>query len=861
MKKKKLRLAFAMGGGVSLGTFSGAALTECIKHFLVNPRFEEVEIDVFSGASAGALSLAVMLRIMAGYEDKLPLLQQMEEFRDTPDIEQAIVRKLNRQFSASRINRLSKKQRAQLIAAQIAQEFQKLLWCYKVDIWSLVGMDEEPPRPLLNKGSLLDRSHLIKVAKEAIIPNEGDFRLSDYSPLANRVLFANTLTRIDPIEFGSSDIFSKFSADPAVNMAYKKLFKKIAKDGTSSNTHRDVRVFDIHFGDLEKASVEQNKDKFPLRWLRAHQGPEDQPIFDLKKGNFWSAVTATTLAASAFPFAFEQVLLTRYDYEYGTQGIEVNGQSFKQYPHSYIDGGTFNNEPISEAFRLAAFMDSLYYDPAVQRYVVFVDPFISQKSSSKVKDYYRQHYLSEETKNVLEVTGLQKMAAFLGPMISMMRSEASISELDKSVAIFDKFEKRKQLRHFFNKSIDFGFIPHLGNITSEQLQNINREIVAIRKLISEEMETLQSRITIPKMVNFHTEVRKMLSKPENKVFFNDALIEKALQGKLQEAEGYQAFFDLDDLSPLKRENALYIKDWVKSLYFILLDMTLDLIGKDEDTKLIPIGPVVFSGNEVDILPLQGKRLEAFIGFFDLQYRLHDFYIGQTATFNILSHLDLGVDNSRFDPFDNSQIAPNEVELEERLKKVLQKRVGKEIINNVKKMFDSTGKSGIDIQDAFFKTLGTLASFNVDKMASMILHEKKGIPIELRILVDDDRYQIDNQAQNTLKEWLFDRDISITKNKDGSSYLLSAFPYYEKDGNWQDHSFIENGHIKIVIDRKFTDKVLTTLPLPTKQQMEKALAMPYPILSIRLKDWLEEKKADWVPIPGMLPLEEELLKEE
>ena len=63
---KTLKLGFAMGGGVSLGSFSGAALTETIKLALLygtdkdgNP-YENVVVDVFSGASAGAMSLGVM---------------------------------------------------------------------------------------------------------------------------------------------------------------------------------------------------------------------------------------------------------------------------------------------------------------------------------------------------------------------------------------------------------------------------------------------------------------------------------------------------------------------------------------------------------------------------------------------------------------------------------------------------------------------------------------------------------------------------------------------------------------------------------------------------------------------------------
>ena len=60
---KELRLGFAMGGGVSLGTFSGAALSEAIKLLILhNQQYDKITIDVFSGASAGALTLVLMLR-------------------------------------------------------------------------------------------------------------------------------------------------------------------------------------------------------------------------------------------------------------------------------------------------------------------------------------------------------------------------------------------------------------------------------------------------------------------------------------------------------------------------------------------------------------------------------------------------------------------------------------------------------------------------------------------------------------------------------------------------------------------------------------------------------------------------------
>ncbi|MCH8487389.1 MAG: hypothetical protein LAT75_11035, partial [Candidatus Cyclonatronum sp.] len=75
---RELRLAMAMGGGVSLGTFSGGALTQSLKLLFINnlvnwineeDSYDRIVIDAFSGASAGALSLTLMLRAMCFPEE------------------------------------------------------------------------------------------------------------------------------------------------------------------------------------------------------------------------------------------------------------------------------------------------------------------------------------------------------------------------------------------------------------------------------------------------------------------------------------------------------------------------------------------------------------------------------------------------------------------------------------------------------------------------------------------------------------------------------------------------------------------------------------------------------------------------
>lgn len=855
-----------MGGGVSLGTFSGSALTECIKEFIVFHPDKEIEIDVFSGASAGAISLAVMLRIMASFEDKLPLLKEMDEFKDAPDIRQALLDKLKEQYG-HHYDTLSQRQQNQLLSAQVAQEFQKLIWCYEAEIKSLVGIySTGQNRDLTDKGSLLDRERLLDLARKTIIPVMDGIPMNhEDAPLADRVLFANTLTRIDPIEFGSAKIFSTFSEDEELNKKYTALFQTIAQDGTSSKTHRDVRVFDITFPVAAERSLDPRKNIHPSRWLRAQVGGGKdndigREIFDLANQEFWATVVATALACGAFPFAFEQVPLTRYDYEYGQDGIVVNGKSFRSYTHSYIDGGTFNNEPISEAFRLSSFIDSMNVQEDAERYVVFVDPFLTDKSESKVKDFYRTHLLSQETNNVLKVPGLSKLMSFLSPMIGILRSEGSISELDKSVSVLDKFEKRKQLRAFFSQTIDFGFVSDIDQISNEKLQDINTQLDKIRKLIAEEVNLLQTRTTIPKVINFYTEVRKMLTDPDNRHFFSAEIIQVARQDRLMALEGFKEFFDVDAPTPLSREKATYSIYWLKCLYFILLDITMDLIGKDDRTKLIPIGPVKFTESGVEKIKLAGQPLEAFIGFFDFRRRIFDFEVGRSATRNILHTLQLGapamveLPNASFEDITVDQ------ELKTVLAQVLEKRVGLEMVDNIKKILNTTGRGIIDdIFDQLLSALANILGSRSGQVADKILAPASGLPIELKIKVPEDSYQIEDLSQGNFAEAFNDRDISVTRDEHGNVFLLTVFPYYEGHGAWQQDQFIKDNQITIKKDRRGPDTVLSAIPLPGKEVMEEALRYPYPILRLDYEAFEQTGTASWEVEIGIIPLEQQILK--
>src|SRR5690606_15733783 len=107
-----------MGGGVSLGTFSGAALSEAIKLALLfgvdadGKPYDRVVIDVFSGASAGAMALAAMLRVLV---------------HRTPEQEAAARKRLEEEFGLD-LSAYPPERQADIVAAQVVQDVQERVW-------------------------------------------------------------------------------------------------------------------------------------------------------------------------------------------------------------------------------------------------------------------------------------------------------------------------------------------------------------------------------------------------------------------------------------------------------------------------------------------------------------------------------------------------------------------------------------------------------------------------------------------------------------------------------------------------------------------------------------------------------------
>ena len=70
------RIALVLGGGVSLGSYIGGALTEILGALAGNTRSEPVRIHVITGGSAGALNAGVAARALAVNPGVVPWLEK-----------------------------------------------------------------------------------------------------------------------------------------------------------------------------------------------------------------------------------------------------------------------------------------------------------------------------------------------------------------------------------------------------------------------------------------------------------------------------------------------------------------------------------------------------------------------------------------------------------------------------------------------------------------------------------------------------------------------------------------------------------------------------------------------------------------
>lgn len=794
-----LRVGFVMGGGVSLGTFNGAALSQALKLLLLRgvdgrgDPYQRLEVDIFSGASAGSMSLAIMLRGLAHPDgDRKPAAHERLEEEFGPEF---------RALPTSTIDNL--------VAAQVVQDVQEEIWVREITLKRLLGReDEESRRRIHRTAGVVDRGAVEDLARPYLrFPSPG-MDLSRRRILAPRVLFASSIANLSPI---LADARKEFPVHETGLLGLS--------DGLTSSVHRELRVFDLHFTDLFQAGGMEAEglldvDRFPRRWCRYHAGETvrdthgtGRGIGSLLEARAWSKMAATSIASGAFPLAFEPVPLERRSYEFGSTEEGVSSlwprrlEGKDRHVFTYMDGGTFNNEPIREAFRLAAYMDAQPSEEDFERLIVYVDPHFVVPDPSLHLPHHGRWMLDAPNRLLGSMDGLDlKPKASLDRLLPAGTSVVGAIMNESRVVEADKvFQTRKRF------SLRNGFRNHLARALSNEPQ-----VCQLEDLI-QEISTLLSRDRVNVMIpagalSLAGELQRVISE------------EGAEPRHLEELKGKSsheiaAFVSNPESSAPQERGA-----WLQALLFVAVDRMMELEGKMEGAQLVAISPSMDPRDPGALEALPGGLASGFGGFTS---EIPGRYETEVARYCAQLFLQ-----------ESGRIREANLPERPRFTRASRRAYMAELKEGLKalegRLVHMIADSHMDILGAV--PAGALRFFIEGKLAGMAREKKERWSCELRLRVPTKDFEFDGEG------WA-DQDLGPVK-VDGA-FLLITFARYTagKREPWSGaHVMPRRKALRVDRDRKgiLPDKEFCTIQLPTKPMLEESGKLPYPVFEARIK---------------------------
>ena len=805
---RELRLAFAMGGGVSLGTFSGAALSEAVKLALLYgkyhengswQRYDSVVVDVFSGASAGAMSLACMLRTLVHRTEE-------QEREAEENLRRILKTAYDVDFDA--LN-LSAKDCKAAIAAQAVQDMQEKVWIDEINIHRLLGRRPDGTRrDIRHEGGILDRGAVEEITRKAIAFSDG-VSLDGKILLGDRVLFGCTLANLSP---------TVYDAKADIGTLKKAGFAGLT-DALTSRAHRDIRIYDLNFGEVDSEATE-SKSRYPERWCRYHEGAERKgEIGDLRLEKTWGKIAATAIAAGAFPFAFSPVVLKRDKFEFGNLWPEEfgpKGQNYDEYPFTYVDGGLFNNEPIREAFRLSAVLDAQRRQDSASgqmdydRRIIFVDPLVGRQAVSFQVPIHQQYdYQDPNFFGALDGTDLYQRSTFdrlkshAGTVVSALLNQARIVEGDKVYQVRKQFEIRDGIRAF------------VSDVLTEA--PAHEQLTALQGFCEEILDRDTKNLVIPAgTLTLSEELERVLAEEAS----------SGLDALQAQAEDFLAKLEKGD--PLEDAD-----EWLRAMVFVAIDLVMNLEGKRPSSRVIAVSPVKVveqNGSDADesengeravkAVPyhLPGARLMGFGGFTSKEANRYTVRLARYCTWHFLNLCDLTPDAP----------APTEPRWTPSQKAQYQKdfEIGLEALT---KRLEATVEESHFLNYSFFNSpLAALAARFIRKAMEEFRHpELPRRTYEFRIKVPGKDFEIDGRPDQ--------RPVHIGCKPHLVVYAEYG-PHSEDDPKLEwSGPFIDQTNQSIKIDREgLLDRSFCELLLPSDDLIEKASLLPDPIFYIEVK---------------------------
>lgn len=751
------------------------------------------------------MSLGIMLR---GFMDYAGL---------APHGREQLVQRLTDQFGDA-YHALSNVQQEALVAAQAAQavqDIQEEIWCREINIDKLI-----PPKDtsLHREAGILQNKAITDIAKKYFrnMPNPANRQV-----LADRVLFGATLSNLVPMCYNAKDRFA--TRPEKFKGKYDDVLLSALNDGMVSYGHREIRVFDLLFKTLSPEELRQE----PKRWCRYHTGPAMNG--DLNVGNMyhkdcWSQIGATVIASGAFPFAFEPVVLTRYKNEFGNLWPK-DLEQHKSYPFTYVDGGTFNNEPIREAFRLAAYIDSQDED-RFERRIIFVDPNVSEIDVEYHlpvhKKYAEKHSLNSKltTYRIEEKQTRDKLIGKLTSVLNAFMHEARTIEGDKVLNTRQKFWLRRELRNALQGTKDEEVSPE-----------------ALHRIVTRDLEELIGYDRENEMLPLSRHsLRELLVRLRRHQAFAGLITPQAVDAFLQQVRAQQ---------PVPHSGW-----WYSALMYLYLDFAMGLYGKSEDTYLLPIGPYKFQNDndlqqhEGEVWDLPGGGLEGFAGFASEEASNFEVKFARYCAVQYMKRLGLI-------PATANTGAATQAPIRVTFQQIKEKQEFRQRIKGLYKRLVS-----ITANEGSFMGLSLKFLIFMNKIIQTIGEDYKGEAYEMRIKVPSGKFLLDSKHFIDIGD---QEPFCI-----GQHHYLITFAFFdEQTGKW-DGYYINNNKLPIHMDRNFWgDKSFCEIMLPDREKVKELRCLPDPVLFYEVKESDEGHNnlpaTDWVAnLPGVQPLEQVLL---
>lgn len=421
-KTKETRIALIMGGGVSLGSFSGGALLKCLELFEHVAR-GPARIDVVTGASAGSMTLGVVAyHLFRG--------STLQEVRDA--LADAWVREIS--FDRLRPENLGRHDHPSLFSDRVIREIANRLLRLDAPL-------APDPHPFFADGL--------------------------------RVSFALTNLNGVPVR-ADGQIIRQAKTGGAPEAGSSSAFA----DAVQTTFHQDAMRFVLRRSGAAAPS-EPGRPEFEgdARVLRPWRepGPSGAGSVDRQAAESWRIFREAAIASGAFPVAFPPVPLHRYEPEIAAWPDDLPGKDFV---FDYVDGGVLRNEPFREAIHLAGLQDR--HGEGFERVFILIDPNVSGTTEAFALPYNHAPQLKGQYGDDGSVTHWDlampaygaRLGGVMGRFAGMLASQAAYRDWVKAARVNSQIEWRDRLLE--------NLIPHLqvapGSNAETELNKMLEEI-------------------------------------------------------------------------------------------------------------------------------------------------------------------------------------------------------------------------------------------------------------------------------------------------------------------------------------------------------------------------------------------------